>query len=79
MGPALSVVLRLEVVRGGLCKAILFPLTAVLHGDRWCSYLRLSPLFYLPGAILPFLLRAPTLPARILPLHALELLGGAPV
>lgn len=74
--PPISVIIPLELARGLLYVAALFPILVVLRESRLISFLAMATLLYIPGALLPLLTQT-SVPAAIIPFHSLELLADS--
>jgi len=76
--PPFTVIVPLEVLRGLMYVACLFPLVAALYSDRRTTAAAIIGMLFIPGALLP-LLADQGLPAPIIPFHLVEILADSVV
>ncbi len=69
-------IVLVELFRGALYVLALFPVLALLRWSRRVAFLAVAGLVYIPGSLLPLVTRT-WLPAQVIVLQSLELLGDA--
>jgi len=74
--PGFEVIIPVEIFRGFLYVIVLFPLMASLKWNRKTSFIALSSMLFIPGALLPLILE-PSLPPEIVPFHLFEILADS--
>lgn len=74
--PPPQTIVLVELLRGALYVLALFPVLAVLRGNRRASFFAVAALVYVPGSLLPLVTRT-WLPTQVIVLQSLELLGDA--
>lgn len=73
--PSFSVMIPVELIRGIIFGLVLLPLLASMRFGRLNTFISISMMLFIPGALLP-LIQSP-LPAQILPFHIVEILGDS--
>lgn len=73
--PPLSTMLPVEIARGIIFGLILLPLVASMRFGRISTFVSVSMMLFVPGALMP-LLQAP-MPQAIIPYHLAEILGDS--
>jgi hypothetical protein len=74
--PSFSVMLPVELFRGLLFVLVLLPLLAAVAGGRTTRFVVLASMLYIPGGLVA-LLGSTSLPAQIVPFHAVEILADS--
>lgn len=73
--PSISVIIPVEIARGMIYGIVLLPLMASFRYEKLYSYITVSMMLFVVGALVP-LIGAP-LPAPIIPYHIVEILGDS--
>ena len=73
--PSFSVMIPVEIARGIIYGLVLLPLIASMRFGKLSTFLCVSMMLFIPGALLP-LIQAP-LPSAIIPYHIAEILGDS--
>ncbi|MEM4718982.1 MAG: hypothetical protein QW330_02885 [Nitrososphaerota archaeon] len=74
--PGFELIVPLEILRGLLYVAALFPIIASLSSDHKSSFIAVFLMLFLVGGFIPLLSR-PSIPPEILPFHTLEILADS--
>jgi hypothetical protein len=74
--PSFAVIIPVEFFRGFVYTLVLLPLLATIVGGRTTKSVALAAMLYIPGGLIA-LLGNPSIPAPIIPFHALEILADS--
>jgi len=75
--PPITVIVPLEVFRGFLYVISLLPVIAAIKGDKKTVFTILTATLFVPGALIPLLRAAASLPTPIIPIHLAEILADS--